>query len=1334
MVKESRRKPLRATATLLFALLCPLAARPEGKVSLPAEAPASLFAVELGGADAELFVKGSWEADLTAQGGFDLAHDGGFSLASLTPLLFTQSPDLYLSFVLFRHYFVEAKVVDEVSQARYSFGYRGGEDELLREVKVGNDGISFFTLPFISFGEGSYRSFGAEAKFKAEGFEGRAMLRYDQAARSTKRWKGGSELTETDIASYSFVRGRWFYTNEAPGSDLALYAVSASGSYEGGDGNKYRKLESGEFSYSTLTRFIALSRASDTKLVAYYGGATGSATVSLSGVGSCVVLYDPDVLTSAYQQVLCRYSTSADPDLTDAYVRDTASGLKDSAYEVSIDAAGYAEVTRSGSAATPLTAAYPRPFEYTLDDDGLNWIYATDLSSDSASKAYAPVSTREIVIETSSAVSSMTIDSDYIPGSVEVTRDGVAEYAFTVDPATYAVSLASPAGANEVIEVSYLRESSERKTGNLAAGLGGVWSLGEGRSAWAAIGLRWALPGVGYGSADAANPGSVTLTAGEKDGEGAFTHKAAIAGQYSKGETSDRYRIEGMEGSGSYATSFRPTATSTHPTDFSATEMTDSLLKSRFPDLVSTLHSDGTNQQALKLCTTTTANWSAELAKVIATPSYSSFGSFSFFVMTSAAAGTLTISLDEGASGSAAVKVPVNLSELTTGVWHRIVVKYGDLRVYVQDEEGGSLVPLATPLTSLFDATSTASRVVIGVTSAAVGQAIWVDELMLEGSTGSGAILFQGELAYANASFKVGEGRLPFLQGIDLKADLSAGLHEASYASGGASAATALGPLGLKLKARGSAAADEGATMSGGHELRLPAQSFPVALLDGFDFNAATGAFGKEDKISLSGGSVASLELGQKSSWTPGSASIEGVLAQEWTGTLSALGSRLRLVALATNKSRPASSPGFEAADYGSAWLGSFEYLLPAFESASTRRKESLSLSASLKPGADILSATIAATAEPSASDAGLRRDEASAKLALPLAFGSLSVAPYYKRAWADKREGCGSGFEGDAILALGDLADLAPLYSPNAFYEFGAASALSSFASATAATEEATFYPEAGLTLSRQYGSYWYDLIAPASLSLAYRRELARSGDTITDAGVWDASFKTGALNLLGAEGAYPLTSLFDSDEYQATVQATVRSVAGESEPRLKIQAQHLATLLAGSYDKLNVENQLYVSTLPAKREWSEKLSVELSRRAERHWLIDLCGLVLPAKAAAPEPQADDAAFEAGAEASAGQGDKPKLSIVSAYLQELAAAKPIARNTEGLNVTFKRIVTDDVAPPVTWSLEEYYEGKLTFPERLTIKAKGSLTQSRDGDTKILSFGGSLSLGLTITF
>jgi hypothetical protein len=67
------------------------------------------------------------------------------------------------------------------------------------------------------------------------------------------------------------------------------------------------------------------------------------------------------------------------------------------------------------------------------------------------------------------------IGTDVVPGSVQVYRGGIPDSQVSYDSGSGTVRLSSPVGFNEVIRVTYLRRSEERRLGSLAAGVGLVY-------------------------------------------------------------------------------------------------------------------------------------------------------------------------------------------------------------------------------------------------------------------------------------------------------------------------------------------------------------------------------------------------------------------------------------------------------------------------------------------------------------------------------------------------------------------------------------------------------------------------------------------------------------------------------------------------------------------------------------------------------------------------------------------------------------------------------------------------------------------------------------------
>jgi len=1305
--------------------------------SLPEEAPKSIFSATLGKgdeADAELYVSGTWSAELIGSLVFQKTESSdGLSLSSASPILFTQDPDVFLSFLLFKKIFVEAKVSKDVSQTRFAAGYRGDEDDLLKEARIGNEGINFPSLPFLSFGEGSYRSFGAAARVESEDFTGRAMVRYDQAERVTKKFVGGSEVGETVLSPNSYVSGKYFATYATPATGLEVYVQSASGTLSGDDGNKYRKLGASEYSFSATTGFIALTSAATTRVVAYYPGSGAlSDAVTLSGAIDCDLLYEPPPETSTGTvdpklQVLCRYATTSDPDSADAYVVDAASGQKDSNYEARIDDDGYVEVVWNDTTIGDNRDIYSRPFEAEMD-----WLYTTDYA-DPDVLTYAPVFTHKVVVRTFSPASTITIDEDVIAGSVEVKRNGVQDYAFTVDMENYEVDLATPPSLAEEIEVSYMKESSERRSGVLSAALGGFWKLDEGWDAWAALGTSWSVPGTSYAADGSTNPGRVSLTGGEKYSKDKLTHQAAIAATYSRDDATGRYRIEGMESSSDYTSTFRPEAT----TSFTVVETEEEDLAERFPSLIKVLHRDGSSQEALSI--TAGADPADAFVKIVDTPPYESFKTFAFYARIPSDV-VLTVSVDDGATTptpSMQIVLPLGAGD---GTWHRYILHYGsgDATVYSQDDEDADEVPVASAA-STYNVLGTGSRIAISVSGMTTGETIWVDEICLEDSVGRAAALFQGSIAYSDREFRIGEGKLSWLSGIKASADAQGGLSDESYVSGGASVKTTLGFLGLALNARGSVSQEDDPSMRGGHELTLPNVSFPIQVADSFDFDPATGSFGREDTLSARAGRIANASVAQKTSWTPPSYLLgEGLLVQEWSGKVSLAESIVSIGIDASNRALPSESAfQGESAGYFDSWIGSFSYALPAFENYSERRAAKATMSVGGPSGSPKIAAfSLGTVAEPETSGGGFRRDTSTMRIDLPLGSRAFAVAPYYSRSWKDKRDGAGSGIVDDAVVAIGDILGTPVYYAGIPFAELISSSRADDFAdqtsSASSEVSEALLSSELGLTLSRQFGSRWYDLVVPSALSLAFRRELERDGDQVTDTDVWETYGKWASVNLFGKLGAYPSRLAFDSDEYSGLLKASIAVPRGGGAAETSIQSQFLATWYAGAADRLDLDNRFTLASEPSSGSWSEELKLSLSTRVKRHFLLDLYRLAVPARNAA---KTDEASAEATTDADSSFGeDGKKVSVASHYIEDLSGREPVTRSIFSVSGGLEGLSSDEDGTSLGWSATESYEARLTVPERLTLKAIASFSQEKDADTQTLSIGVELSIGAMISF
>ncbi|HOV63997.1 MAG TPA: hypothetical protein PLG43_08980, partial [Spirochaetia bacterium] len=98
------------------------------------EAPATIFSTRIGDSDVKLDIKGSWEASITAGGGFSwdsVTRNPIFEdFPELTSgILVSQVPNMTLSLTLNERYFFEASFIDDYDLNTFLLGYNGAEGD-----------------------------------------------------------------------------------------------------------------------------------------------------------------------------------------------------------------------------------------------------------------------------------------------------------------------------------------------------------------------------------------------------------------------------------------------------------------------------------------------------------------------------------------------------------------------------------------------------------------------------------------------------------------------------------------------------------------------------------------------------------------------------------------------------------------------------------------------------------------------------------------------------------------------------------------------------------------------------------------------------------------------------------------------------------------------------------------------------------------------------------------------------------------------------------------------------------------------------------------------------
>jgi hypothetical protein len=295
-------------------------------------------------------------------------------------------------------------------------------------------------------------------------------------------------------------------------------------------------------------------------------------------------------------------------------------------------------------------------------------------------------------------------------------------------------------------------------------------------------------------------------------------------------------------------------------------------------------------------------------------------------------------------------------------------------------------------------------------------------------------------------------------------------------------------------------------------------------------------------------------------------------------------------------------------------------------------------------------------------------------------------------------------------------IGSFAPFWTSLPFAELGGRKELESFSADTAASYpiERSYAPEAGLAFEREPVSEWWDLLIPAALRFAFRRELSTKGVEVRDDSVLEAKLDFAALELFGSRGAVPIFRQYASDEYRLTFQGSTRIPATGNAPSWVFLGQGNATLLGDSStpgNKLVADDRTYLSIEPAALSWSQKLGIDFSRQVERSWLLDAWVLL---SRNLPKTQ--------------------RQGAVSTYLSVMSGWEARARTILSVDAEISGSRTDSAAPPPDLKFSEYWETRITIPERLSAWVRFTLAQAWLGSTGSSSFGASLGAGLTLSF
>ena len=563
------------------------------------EASAQLFNMNIWDTNVSLYLNGYWKGSLSVNWGLANSPMGTAPETKDSPLLFTQEADLTLSLWIWQKWFLEVSFIDDYDLNTYRAGYQGFPGETIQYVGIGNTGMDFPVFPYLDLGGDSTSSFGVYGRFGSEELTFHTMVRYDAAAREERTFVGNRERNFSTTTPNKPLRGRSFVLPDENISSIpVVYLEDKDGPLSGG-GRRWRIATPSEYAVSSYEGLVELVREPQGMVAVSYikngassywqtslgyynsgvplyapgtgflgkvqehfgsgidlsnypqpGGSAGiPGTININNINA-LVIYEPGTFSPFERQ--SRYMAPSNTTEDAALIR-LSSGERLNNYDVipantlSMDIAMYI-LTGDDTGRNIFEIIYQN-YGRERRNPYSCWPLADDFP-----ELYLPgsqVFNEDIRLRFTSygAAGAYYIGTDVIPGSVMVYRAGILDSQVNYDAGSGNVTLASPVGFSEVIRISYLKRSEERRLGSLAAGVGLIYKPENSPfSIESALGMRWNISQEAYTEEGAASPGTVGLSARTSWDYDRLKASLSLGLAFEQPDTTGLYRIAGMEG------------------------------------------------------------------------------------------------------------------------------------------------------------------------------------------------------------------------------------------------------------------------------------------------------------------------------------------------------------------------------------------------------------------------------------------------------------------------------------------------------------------------------------------------------------------------------------------------------------------------------------------------------------------------------------------------------------------------------------------------------------------------------------------------------------------
>lgn len=478
----------------------------------------------------ELFASGYWKS--TAGGTINFNINKNYTQFSFKPF-FTQSGNFSLWLLINKQWYFETEVFDDLVNSIAAFGYFGTSNSPIRHIRIGNSGITFPSrYPFIQIGGGKQINPGIMAAFSGKSWMADIVLRYDSGEYRQKVFYGNTERQEIHIPISQWSKSMYFYIPGVTNTNnlLQVYIKKKK---------SWIELDQADYTFDQKNNTLSLHTAAPNGVAVFapvlFNGGTMNATLenhihtlkdpinsceeiaaiikppndssyyeTIHGV-TCLVIKQKDVFSPF--EIASRYNIDSKIQ-TAIFIRNTATKQKESRYIIkqthntlinkNLQNIRYIEVAPTNNSSTIkklLPFSSDSPEIYVLQKEKKN-------------------AHHEIMYYQYIPAPTFYLSQNAQPGTINVYRNDIPEFAFTYNEQTHTVTLTQQPAKNEKIRITWITSNPYKKQGSVTAGIGGQWTPITGLDMSIGAGLQWSPNTKGVSSYTDKAGGTFILSSG----------------------------------------------------------------------------------------------------------------------------------------------------------------------------------------------------------------------------------------------------------------------------------------------------------------------------------------------------------------------------------------------------------------------------------------------------------------------------------------------------------------------------------------------------------------------------------------------------------------------------------------------------------------------------------------------------------------------------------------------------------------------------------------------------------------------------------------------------